>query len=142
MALGSALVDRAFLLRKRPATPEDEIGPPEEVEGTVIEGTPIFKEPNPEDPEPGPEFRCRLDLSGTTERTKDGLTQTDPRPKLLTPAKDLDGNELEFLSSDQLKVVSKELGTAIWEVDDDPEPLRKRRTIIGWELTIHRVKEA
>ena len=142
MSLGAALVDRAFLLRKTEATPEDELGPPEEVEGTVIEGTVIFKDPDPEDPKPGPEFRCRLDESGAPERTKEGMTQTDSRPKLLVPRKDIDGNELHIRSSDQIKVVSRELGTAVWEVDEDPAPLRRRRSLIGWELTVHRVQEA
>lgn len=131
MSLGAALVDRAFLLRKTEAEPQ------EEVEGTVI-----FDEPDPDAPEPGPEFRCRLDISSAPERTKDGMTQADPRPKLLTGKRDKDGVDLEFRIGDQIKVVSRELGTAVWEVDDDPEPLRKRRAKLGWELTLHRVVES
>lgn len=130
MSLGSALVDRAFLLRKEEADP-----------GEVVEGTVIFEEPDEDNPT-GPEFRCRLDISATPERTKDGMTQADVRPKLLAPKRDKKGVLLEFRIGDQLKVVSRELGTAIWEIDEDPEPLRRRRSLIGWEMGLHRVKES
>jgi hypothetical protein len=125
MSLGSVLVDRANLIRSEPTE-------------EVIEGSVVFTEG--EDAE-GPEFRARLQISQSPERTKEGMTQADPRPMLLTERKDLEGNDLDFRTSDKIRVVSKELGTATWEVDGEPEPLRKKRTIIGWQLQIHKVDE-
>lgn len=138
MALGAVLVDRAYLIRQEAIVVGGEEGEGEEVEGTTVvevEGSTVYEE------DEGPEFKARLQIESASERTRDGVTQTDPRPMLLTAKKDSEGTELDFKPSDRIKVVSKQLGTAIWEVDGEPEPLRKKRTVIGWQLTLHRVEE-
>lgn len=43
--------------------------------------------------------------------------------------------------NDNVEVVSKELGTAIWIVIGEPTPIRKKRTLIGYSATIRRVSD-
>ena len=123
MALGSALVDRAVQLRKA--------GAPLKVEGRTIHSTAT-----------SPPFKCRLDVVSAEEQTRDERTATQPRPMLLCGLKDLEGAALDFKQSDRLRVESRELGTDIWELDAEPKPMRRKRRLIGWELSLHRVVEA
>jgi len=134
VAYRSPLVDRAWILRKEAAEP-----------GETVEGTVIFNEPDPDTPADVPEakqFRCRLDLGDAAERSKDGMTQVDPKPLLMCDRVTKDRTPVELRIGDQVKVVSKELGTAVWEVDGRAKPVRKKRRVIGWEVTVHRTEES
>lgn len=123
MALRGALVDRAYKVDQRGT-------------GRKVDGRTIFK------PAEGTRFRARLSLSaGAPERSAQGETYVEPRPMLLTGIRDDDGNPLSFSNADRIRVVSKELGEDTWDVDSEPEPLRKKRRLIGWQLQLMRVKE-
>lgn len=122
MALRSALVDQGYLHRRTRTVKR-------------VGGRSLYKDNE------GPMFRVRLDLGSAPENVREGRLETVPRPRLLTGKRDSEGNLLEFHSSDVVRVVSAQLGEADWEVDGDPEPLRKRRTVIGWLLNVSRVSE-
>lgn len=123
MALGSALVDRAARLT-------------EEGTGQSVQGT------KQHTPDLGPDFRCRLELQEGNERNRQERTTGEVRPRLMTGKKALDGTALIFRQDDKVRVISPELGTATWKVVGEPKPMRKRRTLLGWELNLVRVVEA
>ena len=125
MAYRSALVDRAFIQRK--------VQSKKKVGGRYIAT---------DEPTLGSEFRVRLVLPNTMENRRDGRVATNPTPMLMTDRKSKDGALLEFRTSDKIKVVSKQLGTALWEVNGEPEALRKKRKVIGWQLPVSKVDEA
>ena len=128
MALRGALVDRGRIIRK------------EVVAVAKVDGRPVFAEPEPEEV---PLFRCRLDLPAAPQRPDDsGRRYTRRTPTLLVGVRDQAGNVLEFQQDDDIEVISPQLGTARWKVDGEPKPLRKKRRVIGWELSIGRVEES
>lgn len=124
MALGSALVDRARRIVKEPAT-------------SRVEGTTIFEDV------PGPWFRCRLFLTGDPESDDDQRSRrrTPRRPTLLVGRRDTEGNVIELRADERLEVNSPQLGRAVWHIDGEPEPLRRRRSVIGWQVAVSRVVE-
>lgn len=122
MAYRSALVDKGQILRKA--------GTGKKVNGYTVTGV-----------VEGELFKARLQLSSNSETTRDDKTSADVRPILNTDKKDKLGNLLAFRISDRIRVISRELGTDVWEVDGEPEPIRKKRRIIGWILQVHRVEE-
>ena len=122
MSYRSALVDRGQVLR-------------EQASARKVEGSRVFTT------EEGPTFRVRLELNAAPKRKDGGRTATEPRPMLMTDRKDSEGHELRFRSSDRIQVTSRELGEALWEVDGDPKPIRKKKRLVGWELNIKRVNE-
>lgn len=125
MAYRSPLVDRGQIQRKVQST--------KKVGGRKV----------PTDsPSLGPMFRVRLQLPNTTERIRNGQSTAVPRPQLMTDRKDRQGNLLEFRISDKILVTSRQLGTALWEVDGEPEVIRKKRRVIGWLLPVAKVDEA
>ena len=122
MAYRGALVDRAVIRRKQR-------------QATKVDGRTIFTSQD------GPEFRARLQLPQANEDTRDERTAAVIRPTLMTDRKDSDGDLLDFRTSDRILVTSRQLGTALWEVTGEPEPLRKKRRVIGWVVPINRVDE-
>lgn len=88
-------------------------------------------------------FRCRLFLTSTTDTPDPQATRwaSQSAPQVLTPAVDLDGNPLFFRSDLRLDIASTQLGRALWRMAGEPEPLRKRRRIIGYLLVVGRVIE-
>jgi hypothetical protein len=91
----------------------------------------------------GPWFRCRLFYEGAPSEAdpQGGHWRDVSNPQVLAPMKALDGSRIEFRSDYRLHVHSRELGHAVWRMTGDPEPLRKRRRIIGWLATVERVIE-
>jgi hypothetical protein len=122
MALTAALVDKARVINRRDA-------------GRVVEGRRITV------PEQGPWFRCRLRPAGSAEDTDDGRVAYRNRTTLLVGVRDSSGQKIEIRGSDQLEVDSKELGHARWQVTGDPKPIRKRRTILGWRVSVSKLEE-
>ena len=61
--------------------------------------------------------------------------------QLLMGVKDTDGEPLKVAPTEKVEVVSKELGSGIYDVTGDPEPLRKKRRVIGYSVTLVRVEE-
>lgn len=123
MGLRAALVDRAVRLRKDPT-------------GRRVEGTTIYEEQEAEQP-----VRVRLTVQAAGEDLGDGRSVTEPTPTLMVYRKDLGGQPLDWRATDRVRVTSRELGEAIYEVDGEPVPIRKKRRVIGWTLTVKRVEE-
>lgn len=124
MALGTALVDRARLISKQSTG--------RKVDGKTQAGDVT-----------GPWFRARLELPEGQEGDSNvtGRRRTVVRPSLMCGARDSEGNTISFGSHDRLDVDSPQLGRATFEVAGEPKPMRKRRTVIGWEVTLARVEE-
>jgi hypothetical protein len=62
-------------------------------------------------------------------------------PQVLVPATDLDGNPLHFRSDLRIDIASAQLGRALWRMAGEPEPIRKRRRVIGYVLLVGKVIE-
>lgn len=123
MALGSALVDRARIVR-------------EAAVGTKVEGTTIF------DPTWGSWFRCRLTISTAQEATAiTDAHRVTRQGSLMYGLRDATGDPVELHGSDRVEVDSKALGRALWEVQGDSTPIRKKRALIGREVNITLVSE-
>lgn len=127
MALSSALVDRARRVRNE-ATPR-------RVEGTTTFATVT-----------GAWFKARLTVPAAPEAddAQGSHRRTVARPTLLLGVRDREGNRLEpgFLSADdKVEVDSRQFGRGVWEVTGDPEPLRKKRRVIGFQATLAKVDE-
>jgi hypothetical protein len=122
MALRGALVDTAYRIRKQP-------------DARKVEGSTVYA---PTESEP---IKARLTLSTAAERPEDGRVVTEPRPTLIVLKKDMRGNELDWKASDRIRVESRELGINTFEIDGDPQPMRKKRRIIGYSLTLRRTEE-
>lgn len=122
MALATAMVDRAYRLRKE-ASPQR------------IEGSTVYTSVE------SPPIRCRLTLNQAAERSEDGRAVTEPTPTLITLIKDTSGGAVDWRASDRVRVESVALGTDTYFVDGEPEPMRKKRRVIGWSLRLRRVDE-
>ncbi len=123
MALGTALVDRARRISNQPS--------PLKLEGRTQFAK--FHEPW---------FRARLTMPANPETADPagGRTRVEVLPTLLFGLRDADGNPVGLTTEDEVEVDSKELGRAVYRPDADPQPLRKRRSLIGWEVRLHRIE--
>jgi hypothetical protein len=123
VALGAALVDRARVRRKVPAR---------KVAGRTVMAPTVHAW-----------FRCRLELRSQPQTREPSSRQ--PRvtksPRLMFGVRDLDGGTIDVVSTDVLEVDSPELGRAFYEVEGDPDPMRKKRRVIGWEVNLKRIED-
>lgn len=122
MGLRAALVDRAYRIRKEPRSKR-------------VEGSTVFVSGESE------AVRARLSVTAAGERTEDGRVLTEPQPTLIVYKRDLIGRELDWKATDRIRVESRELGNHEFEVQGDPQPMRKKRSIIGWQITLRRTEE-
>lgn len=122
MSFRGALVDRAVRIRKAST-------------GTRVEGTTIFAPVN------SAPIRVRLDIKAAGEQLADGRVLTEPTPTLLVFKRDLEGNYLDWKATDRILVTSQQLGQHEYEVQGEPVPLRRKRRVMGWELTLRRTEE-
>jgi hypothetical protein len=122
MGIRAALVDRAYRLRKVPRSRR-------------VEGSTVFQ------PTESEAVKARLSIANAGEQAEDGRVFTEPTPTLLVYKRDLAGEELDWKSTDRIRVESRELGTHDFELQGEPQPIRKKRTIIGWTLTLRRTEE-
>jgi hypothetical protein len=88
-------------------------------------------------------FKCRFTYmpAPDSDDTQGGRRRSPRTGQFMCAMKDSDGNALAIIASDRLEVDSKELGQAIFEVTGDPEPIRKKRRMLGWMGTVTRVDE-
>lgn len=124
MAFGTALVDRARIVREEPQ--------PRKVEGRTIFSTVTY-----------PWFRARLTI-GARPRTADptgGRTRVESRPTLMYALRDESGEPVALDAEDQVEVESVGQASGLWRLDGQPQPIRKRRTVIGYEVTLRRVEQ-
>lgn len=124
MSLSAVLVDRARLLR-------------EAAQPLKVEGRTQFAEA-----EPGDWFPCRLFLPSSPESYDPANVRRRVvvAPTLMYGVYDESGNPFQVGHSDQVEVWSDDLGAAIWQVTAEPEPFRKKTGIIGYQVTLRRVK--
>lgn len=88
-------------------------------------------------------FKCRLTIQGSpeTDDPQGARRRVPTHATVLAGPRDLEHGTLTLLATDRLEVSSKQLGRAIWNITEDPAPLRKKRKLIGWTATIVRVEE-
>lgn len=122
MALRAALVDRAYIRRNRAAERK-------------VDGRRIYSSGW------SPEIRARLTVSAASKRREDGRPMTEPRPTLILWRRDKAGARIDPRMTDRIRVESVELGTHLHEVDGEPQPIRKKRAVIGWTMTVRRLEE-
>jgi len=124
MGLNSALVDRARVVRKM-AGPRNTEGR-SEMQPVPFEWfrARLMPEPAPEGEDPGR-----------------GRRRTAPNPQMMCGAFDLAGDPVAIRASDEIEVASLELGDALWRVNGDPVPIRKKRRVIGWTVPLSRLNE-
>lgn len=126
MSLNRALVDTARKFGKART-------------GRKVEGSTVYV-----DTGPGVVFRCRLTLPGSSKNPGTGgepSNSVNVMADLLVGVKDTNGNVLSFAAGDELEIISRELGSDRWLVAGDPKPIRARRKMIGWELSVHRFSQ-
>jgi hypothetical protein len=122
MGLGAALVDRARIVQNR------ETG--RRVEGRTIYGQVTL-----------PWFKARLELTQAPEGLEEGgVRPVIPAPTMLCGVRDLEGNTLELGNDVRVEVDSRELGHTVWQIVGEPAPLRKKRTLIGWQASLREVE--
>ena len=123
MGLVGVLVDNARTVERRAAG--------QRVEGRTIYGTAT-----------GPWFKCRLTLPSALETDAEVVRPVQIVPTVLYGIRDENGDVVILHNDVRLEVGSKELGDSVWDVVGEPEPLRKKRRVIGWQATIRRVEVA
>lgn len=122
MALGSALVDRARIVSMQST-------------GRKVDGQSRAVSVT------GPWFKARLELPQAPEANFGQRRRATQRPSLMCGVRDEEGNEIRFGAQDAIEVDSPQLGQAIWQVTAEPAPMRKKRTVIGWEVALARQEE-
>jgi hypothetical protein len=134
MALASALVDRARIVRR---VPND----------YKVDGETGFVDA------PGPWFKARLTIpeseeavSGISSRRVglDASTQRRrvvKRPTLMFGTRDSEGQQIVLTVEDKVEVDSRELGTEVWLVSADPGPIRAKRKVLGYTVTLRRIED-
>lgn len=123
MGLNAALKDRARVKRKEPL--------PTRVAGKTLS-----------EPTWGAWFRARLELPSGLERTGPGdRRRAVTAPTLMCGVRDAEGQPIRFHIRDELEVDSDELGFARWNITADPAPIRKKKRVIGWTVTLQRIEE-
>lgn len=123
MGIRIAMVDRIVQIRK-------------ETTGQRVEGTTRYTEVE------SPLIKCRFDIVAAGETLEDGRVVTEPTPTAMVYKKDLEGNAVLWKSSDRCRIISKQLGTFNMEVNGAPSAIRKKKTLLGWQLVLHRTDEA
>jgi hypothetical protein len=93
-------------------------------------------------------FKARLSEQSRRETTDGGGTwRTVKNPSLLFGVKDTYGQTLLdtdeggslLKARDRVEVDSVQLGRAVYELTGDPQPIRKKRRLIGFEAPLQRV---
>lgn len=92
----------------------------------------------PRDLPPGPWIRCAYDPGDETEVRTAGGVRRRRAATVVTGRRDEDGNEVEFLATDELEVDSRAHGLIRVDVAGAPERLTRGRTWTGWRVTIGR----
>lgn len=124
MALGAVLVDRARAIVRAPT-------------GVRVEGTRQYGTVE------GAWFRARLTLppQPETQEPAGGRRRVEKRPTMLYAKLDENGEPVLLNVEMIVEIDSRELGRAFYQLDVDPEPLRKKRTVLGWEVALRRVED-
>lgn len=124
MSLGSALVDRARVVRR-------------ESVGVKREGTTVMSDTH------GSWFKVRLFLEAAGERDEQGgRKKAVSTPQVLYGLRDLDGELVDLHAEDKLEIASVlGGGHELWRVMEEPQPIAKKRSVIGGLARLERVIE-
>lgn len=124
MSLNAVLVDRARVVSKAST-------------GKRVEGTTRVATVH------GAWFRARLFLEGAPESppTARLRQRTTASPQLMFALRDERGENVKVTADVQLEVESAELGHEVWRVTGDPQPIRKKRSLIGYLGTVRHLDE-
>lgn len=124
MALTSALVDWAAVVTKLPSG--------ERVEGRTVRS----------DVE-SPQFKCRIDVNSMTDQPDPatGVPVVTRTTNLLYGTHDITGQPVLLDAGKRVRVVSTSLSMdELWDVAGDPQPIRKRRRVIGYQVELRHVE--
>lgn len=122
MGLSRALVDRARIYGKSST-------------GQKVDGRVVMRDTQ------GAWFRVRLTLPQTDESTAAGRTRVSRRPELLYALRDAAGGPVTLHADQTLEVDSADTGRSFWEVDGEPELMRRRKGLVGGLAYLSRVEE-
>lgn len=129
MALGNALVDRARIYTRQP------------VAARRVEGSTRYVD------SVGPWIKARLTIPMSPEQTSAAIPSSRRRvsqtPTVMLLRRDMTGVDVFVTPEMRLGILSKEqFGPGVevlFEVTADPEPIRKKRRVIGFVLSVRRV---
>lgn len=124
MGLNAVLVDRARVVTKAST-------------GKRVEGTTRVATVH------GAWFRARLFLEGAPEAAPSARRRqhTTASPQLMFAIRDSNGDPVLVTADLQLEIESAQLGHKVWQVTGDPQPIRKKRTVIGFLGDVRRLDE-
>lgn len=123
MGLNTALVDQARVLGLASSA-------------LRVEGTTVYEETMTA------WFRARLEVGKPTGAPMEasGAQQSVKNPTLMVGVRDSAGRDITITGQDRIEVDSKQLGRETFEVVGDPEPIRKKRRVIGWTVQLRKVE--
>jgi hypothetical protein len=130
VSLRAALKDRAYVIRP-------------EADAEVVEGRRLFHDRT------SAPFRARLALDGGAEgQDAAGTEATTQAPALLADVIDADRQPVAFRPGDRVLVESRDFTPGrLWatvgtfQVDGEAIPIRRMRSVKGWQLKLKRVDE-
>lgn len=125
MGLGSALVDRARIVRNETAT------------RSRVEGSSVVEHVD------GNWFRARLELPQGSEgmAPEQGRKRAVRAPTLMFELYDEENLEVRLVGSDYVQVESEQFGLTTWQVEGDPQPIRKLRTVLGYQASLRKAEQ-
>lgn len=90
---------------------------------------------------PGPWFRAFYEPGTESEsRGVSGVRRREAGSQLVTARRALDGSTIEILATDAVEINSTVHGSFRMDVDGEPERLAKRRTTIGWLVSLTKTR--
>lgn len=123
MGLSSALVDRATPVTREPV-------------GAKVEGRTVRSSVE------GVEFKCRLDFGsmGDTTDPAVGSPMVSRVATMLFAFRDVNGDPVTIDAGMRVRIVSRSLGIdELFDVAGDPEPIRKKKKMLAWQVEIRHV---
>ena len=120
--LGCALPDRARLIRI------EDVG--QKVDGRKVYDTVVMGW-----------FRARLTVLQSSETKTAGRTRVSRGPELLYELGDENGQMVNLHADDRVEVTSPDLGRGVWQVNGEPEIMRRRVGLVGGLAILQRVEE-
>lgn len=88
-----------------------------------------------------PWFRARLTIGSRPRSSEGNRSRVASNPTLLYKAFDANGEPITLSSEDTVEVESAEYGSAVYRLAGEPQPMRKRRSVIGFEAPLKRVEQ-
>jgi hypothetical protein len=130
MSLRAALKDRAYVIRP-------------EADAEVVEGRRLFHD------RASAPFRARLTLdAGAEGQDAAGTEATTQAPALLAAVVDVDRQPVTFRPGDRVLVESRDFtpgrtwaAVGTFQVDGEAFPIRRVRSLKGWQVRLKRVDE-